>query len=90
MALSFGEFHPRVINAQVKQNQTLHLSIILILICYAACEMVIHKTCAKKIEETCVGTRPRETKIPSFLRNIMPEERDRNRKSSHINVPQSK
>ena len=50
--------------------------------------MNIHKSCAKLVEEQCIGQvrkKPTRDKIlPSFLGKIIPEDRDTKRKSSQI------
>ena len=52
------------------------------------CEMNIHKSCAKLVEELCIGQvrkkPPKTKKLPSFLGNMIPDDKDNKRKNSQI------
>ncbi|CAL4066068.1 unnamed protein product, partial [Meganyctiphanes norvegica] len=58
----------------------------------ANCEMNIHKSCVKLVEETCIGqlhkkeSRGRDIRFSSFLGKIMPDDKDNRRKVSQVNA----
>lgn len=59
------------------------------------CEMNIHKSCAKQVEEVCIGQlhkkdRSRDIRFSSILGKIMPDDKDNKRKVSQVNATQSK
>lgn len=59
------------------------------------CEMNIHKSCAKQVEEVCIGQlhkkdRSRDTRFSAILGKIISDDKETRRKISHINAAQSK
>ncbi|XP_071526486.1 rho guanine nucleotide exchange factor 11-like isoform X12 [Panulirus ornatus] len=57
------------------------------------CEMNIHKSCAKQVEEACIGQlhnkgRSRDIRFSSILGKIMPDDKDNRRKVSQVNAAQ--
>ncbi|XP_047501020.1 rho guanine nucleotide exchange factor 11-like [Penaeus chinensis] len=59
----------------------------------ANCEMNIHKSCAKQVEEVCIGQlhkkdRSRDIRFSSILGKIMPDDKDNRRKVSQVNATQ--
>ncbi|XP_042870466.1 rho guanine nucleotide exchange factor 11-like isoform X2 [Penaeus japonicus] len=60
----------------------------------ANCEMNIHKSCAKQVEEVCIGQlhkkdRSRDIRFSSILGKIMPDDKDNRRKVSQVNATQN-
>lgn len=59
------------------------------------CEMNIHKSCAKQVEEVCIGQlhkkdRSRDTRFSAILGKIISDDRETKRKVSQVNAAQSK
>lgn len=57
--------------------------------------MNIHKSCAKQVEEVCIGQlhkkdRSRDTRFSAILGKIISDDKENKRKISHINAAQSK
>lgn len=57
--------------------------------------MNIHKSCAKQVEEVCIGQlhkkdRSRDTRFSAILGKIIPEDKENKRKFSHISPAHSK
>ncbi|XP_045595690.2 rho guanine nucleotide exchange factor 12 isoform X4 [Procambarus clarkii] len=57
------------------------------------CEMNIHKSCAKQVEEACIGQlhkkdKSRDIRFSSILGKIMADDKDNRRKVSHVNPAQ--
>ncbi|XP_069952037.1 rho guanine nucleotide exchange factor 12 isoform X1 [Cherax quadricarinatus] len=58
------------------------------------CEMNIHKSCAKQVEEVCIGQlhkkdRSRDTRFSSILGKIMADDKDNKRKVSQVCAAQN-
>ncbi|XP_076036458.1 rho guanine nucleotide exchange factor 12-like isoform X5 [Oratosquilla oratoria] len=50
------------------------------------CEMNIHKMCAKRVEEVCIGQlRKKDSKFITFFGKIMPDDKENRRKTSQVN-----
>lgn len=59
------------------------------------CEMNIHKSCAKQVEEVCIGQlhkkdRSRDTRFGAILGKIISDDKETKRKFSHISAAHSK
>ena len=53
--------------------------------------MNIHKSCAKQVEEVCIGQlHKKDTRFSAILGKIISDDKDAKRKISHINAAQSK
>ncbi|XP_063889548.1 rho guanine nucleotide exchange factor 11-like isoform X1 [Scylla paramamosain] len=60
----------------------------------ANCEMNIHKSCAKQVEEVCIGQlhkkdRSRDTRFSAILGKIISDDKETKRKVSQINAAQN-